>query len=55
MRDTCAACGRPVYTVRAQGFGITLAQQWTHGSRRVDRQHAVIPSNHEYQVVRRRG
>lgn len=54
MRDTCLACGRPIFTIRAQGMGITLAQQWTHGGMGfVDRSHAAIPKNHEYKVVRR--
>lgn len=53
MRDTCLACNRPIWTIHAQGMGITLAKQWTHGKRRLDRQHVPIPQNHEYQVVRR--
>ena len=54
MNDTCLACGRGVFTIHAQGMGITLAQQWTHGSRRKDRNHTPIPTNHEYKVVNRR-
>jgi hypothetical protein len=55
MRDTCQACGRPIFTIRAQGMGITLAQQWTHGGYGfVDRRHAPIPGKHEYKIVNRR-
>lgn len=50
MRDTCLACGRPIFTIRAQGIGITLLQQWTHGSRRKDRQHMAIPTDHDFEV-----
>lgn len=56
MRDVCLACGRPIFTTPLRnslgGPMITLAQQWTHGRRRLDRQHAPIPTNHEYRVVR---
>lgn len=52
MRDVCLACGRPIFTIRAQGIGITLMQQWTHGSRRRDRNHVPIPTNHEFEVRR---
>lgn len=54
MRDTCLACGRQIFTIRAQGMGITLAKQWTHGSRRKDRKHMAIPTNHEYTIRGRR-
>ena len=53
MRDVCAACGRGIYTTAYRGPVVTLAQQWTHGSRRIDRQHAPIPTRHKYQVVPR--
>lgn len=56
MRDTCLACGRPIFTVPLRnGLGgpmVTLAQQWTHGGRRVDRKHAPIPASHDFEVVR---
>lgn len=52
MNDVCLACNRPIFTIRAQGMGITLAKQWTHGSRRRDRNHIAIPSNHDYKIRR---
>lgn len=51
MRDVCVACGRPIYTVHLHY--ITLAQRWTHGKRRWDKNHAPIPANHDYRVVNR--
>lgn len=54
VRDVCAACGRPIFTIRARGLGITLAREWTHGGWGwVDRSHVPIPSRHKYKVVRR--
>lgn len=53
MRDVCAACGRPIFTIHARGMGITLARQWTHGGYGfIDRRHLPIPSKHEYKIVR---
>ncbi len=49
MNDTCLACDKPIFTVRLEGHGVTLAQRWTHGSRRKDKQHMPIPTNHEYE------
>lgn len=51
MNDTCVACGRYIYTTVYRGPVVTLMQQWTHGSRRIDRQHAPIPTRHEYKVI----
>jgi hypothetical protein len=53
MNDVCLACGKPIFTINA-GMGraiITLAQRWTHGKRRWDRNHIPIPSNHDYKIV----
>ena len=51
MNDKCLACGRPIFTVWMPGF--PLPQRWTHGGYGfVDRQHAPIPTRHEYKVVR---
>lgn len=52
MRDACLACGMPIYTIPLQRPIVTLAQQWTHGSRRRDRKHLPIPTNHEFEVQR---
>ncbi|WP_353707630.1 hypothetical protein ABRQ22_17365 [Cellulosimicrobium sp. ES-005] len=52
MRDTCLACGRPIFTTALRVPIVTLAQQWTHGSRRIDRKHAPIPTNHDFEVIR---
>lgn len=56
MRDTCLACGKPIYTIPLRnslgGPMITLAMQWTHGSPRRDRKHLPIPTNHEFKVRR---
>lgn len=53
MRDTCAACGRLIFTTRLNGHGITLAQKWTHGGYGfIDRQHLPIPTNHNFEVIR---
>lgn len=52
MRDVCLACGRPIFTVPLQRPIVTLAQQWTHGSRRRDRKHLPIPTHHEFTVQR---
>lgn len=53
--DTCAACGRGIFTINAgmsRGI-VTLAQIWTHGGYGfIDRQHAAIPRNHEYEMRR---
>lgn len=52
MRDTCMACGKPIYTIPLRRPIITLAMQWTHGSTRRDRKHLPIPANHEFEVQR---
>lgn len=55
MEDVCLACGRRIFTVHYAAGGITLAQQWTHGSRRRDRNHTPIPTtHHDYTIVDRR-
>jgi len=54
MTDVCVACGRPIFTVRLEGVGVTLAQRWTHGGFGiVDRLHVPIPKSHDYKVVGR--
>jgi hypothetical protein len=55
VRDVCLACGRPIFTVNAglsRGI-ITLAERWTHGSRRRDRNHMAIPKNYDYEIEAR--
>jgi hypothetical protein len=52
MRDVCLACGKPIYTIPMRGVGVTLAQQWTHGTARRDRKHLPIPTDSEYEVRR---
>lgn len=55
MNDTCAACGRPIFTVNAGASRgqITLAQRWTHGGLGIiDRQHLPIPTHHRYRIER---
>lgn len=54
MRDTCAACGRGIFTTRLEGRGITLAQRWTHGGYGfIDARHTPIPRNHKYEIIGR--
>lgn len=44
MADSrCAACGKPITTVRASNRIVTLERVWTHYSRRANRSHAAIP------------
>lgn len=53
MHDTCAACGRPIFTTAVRRPIVTLAQQWTHGGYGfIDRMHVPIPKNHKYQIIR---
>jgi hypothetical protein len=54
-RDVCQACGRVIFTTSLRSNVISLAMRWTHGGYGiVDRNHAPIPSQHRYRVVRNR-
>ena len=43
MRDTCAACGRPIVAVRRVGPPISLDYVWRHVSWWANKTHAAIP------------
>lgn len=43
MADLCAACDKPITTVRASNRIITLERVWVHYSRRANRSHRAIP------------
>jgi hypothetical protein len=45
MADLCAACGKPITTVRASHHVITLERVWVHYSRRANRSHRAIPTS----------
>lgn len=46
MNERCAACGRPIMTIRASNRVITLERVWTHYSWWANRTHAAIPESY---------
>lgn len=46
MPDRCAACGRPITTVRARRPRVTLDRVWVHYSWWANSTHRAIPEEH---------
>lgn len=44
MSERCAACGKPITTIRASYRGLTLDRVWVHYSWWANRSHRAIPA-----------